>query len=55
MGFGDVVQFTRFLTTISKDGGRIVVLVPKRLTSLVASYPAVDEVLARGPSGTPYG
>jgi hypothetical protein len=47
-GYGDVIQFARFLAMIPKDGGRILVHVPGRVAALVASCPGVDEVLGDG-------
>ncbi|HEY6140095.1 MAG TPA: tetratricopeptide repeat protein [Thermoanaerobaculia bacterium] len=44
-GFGDVLQFVRFVDRIEKNGGRIVLHAPKKLARLLATCRGVDEVV----------
>jgi tetratricopeptide (TPR) repeat protein len=47
-GFGDVIQFVRFVSRIEKNGGRIVLHAPKKLARLVATCSGVDGVVGDG-------
>ncbi|WP_082885257.1 tetratricopeptide repeat protein [Bradyrhizobium stylosanthis] len=46
-GFGDVLQFSRFVP-IAASRGRIVLEVPRPLLGLLAQLPGVDQIVARG-------
>lgn len=50
-GAGDCIQFMRFVPALAARGAAVVVAVPRRLVSLVASLPGVAEVsvLGEGP------
>jgi hypothetical protein len=47
-GFGDTVQFLRFLPMLRKEGARVVLAVPAPLIRLVEASSLVDEVLHFG-------
>jgi hypothetical protein len=47
-GFGDVLQFVRFVSRIPKDGGRIVLQAPRKLSRLLATCEGVDQVVVDG-------
>ena len=47
-GFGDVLQFARFIRRIPKDGGRVVLHAPKRLARLLAACDGVDQTVIDG-------
>lgn len=44
-GFGDMLQFVRFVPRIPKDGGRIVLHAPQKLRALLATCEGVDQVV----------
>lgn len=47
-GFGDTIQFLRFVPEVSKRGGRVVLDVPEALRTLVQTITGVEDVLASG-------
>ncbi len=46
-GFGDTIQFARFVPHVKKRGGRIVVQVPSQLVLLLKRVEGADEVLPK--------
>jgi len=48
-GYGDCIQFARYLPLLSRYGGRILFECPDRsMESLFFSYPGIDEIVVRG-------
>ncbi len=47
-GFGDVLQFLRFVPAVARLGGRVVLEVPEGLQGLAARIPGVASVSVRG-------
>ena len=50
MGFGDTLQFVRFVPLVAARGGRVVLEVQPELHRLLSGYPATDAVIPRGAS-----
>jgi Tfp pilus assembly protein PilF len=48
MGFGDTLQFIRFVPSVAARGGRVVLEVQPELHRLLSGYPATDAVMPRG-------
>lgn len=53
-GFGDTLQFCRYLPLVKQLGGRIIFMVPVELKTLLASLSGVDILLAKGEAVPPY-
>ncbi len=49
-GFGDNLQFLRYLPLVKKSGGRVLFEVPKLLAPLIKDYPGIDQLLNFNPS-----
>jgi tetratricopeptide (TPR) repeat protein len=47
-GFGDTIQFVRYLPMVAKHGGRIILDCQKELVRLLRKAPAVDTIIATG-------
>jgi hypothetical protein len=47
-GLGDTLQFIRYAADVKERGGRVIVTCPQALTSLVATCPGTDQVIAQG-------
>jgi tetratricopeptide (TPR) repeat protein len=47
-GFGDVIQFARYLPQVAQRGARVIAEVPPELQSLVSTMKNIDRVVARG-------
>jgi tetratricopeptide (TPR) repeat protein len=47
-GFGDIIQFTRYVPLVARRGGRILLEAPTELHRLLASIEGVEQVLATG-------
>lgn len=47
-GFGDLLQFTRYLPHLAAVGARIVMTVPQPMTRLLSSLEAVEQVIPHG-------
>ncbi len=47
-GFGDALQFVRYVPAVAKRGGRVVLEVPKPLVRLARTVAGVSQVVARG-------
>ena len=47
-GYGDTLQFCRYVTLLSARGAHVVLEVPRPLVNLMASLEGVDRVVARG-------
>ncbi len=45
-GFGDSIQFIRFIELLSKDGAKIIIMSPKELISLLKEQKNVDQVIS---------
>jgi hypothetical protein len=52
MGFGDTLQYVRFVSLVAARGGRIVLEIQPELCHLLSGYPDTDLVVARG-AGVP--
>ena len=46
-GYGDTIQFARFLPRLKALGGQVVFLVPEALAALFTDFPSVDEIIIR--------
>ena len=46
-GYGDTIQFARFLPRLKALGGRVVFLVPEALAPLFTDFPSVDAMIIR--------
>lgn len=53
-GFGDSLQFARFLPLVAEHGGRVVVECPAPLKGLLEEVKGVDEVVASGSNLPPF-
>ncbi len=53
-GYGDALQFLRFVPDIASGGGRVVLEVMDGLQGLASRLPGVDEVVVRGASTPPF-
>ncbi|HKR64410.1 MAG TPA: tetratricopeptide repeat protein [Thermoanaerobaculia bacterium] len=47
-GYGDIIQFARFLSRIPKDGGRVIVHTLPKLARLMGTVEGVDQVVTDG-------
>ena len=47
-GYGDILQFVRFVSLIPKERGRILLHAQKRLASLLATCPGIDQIVVDG-------
>jgi tetratricopeptide (TPR) repeat protein len=47
-GFGDTIQFVRYLPMVARLGGRIVLDCPKELVRLLRQVPSVQSIIATG-------
>lgn len=47
-GFGDTIQFVRFLPEVASRGGRIILECQPELLRLLRTFPSVAQVIARG-------
>lgn len=47
-GFGDSIQFSRFLARIPKENGRIVLQCERELQNLFATIPQIDQLVEKG-------
>jgi tetratricopeptide (TPR) repeat protein len=47
-GFGDLVQFTRFLPPLKAQGAKVIVESPPELLALYASAPYIDQLIEKG-------
>jgi Flp pilus assembly protein TadD len=47
-GFGDTLQFARFVTSIAGMGGTVLFETPRELTKLVETLPSISQSFARG-------
>jgi tetratricopeptide (TPR) repeat protein len=47
-GFGDTIQFARFVENLVEQGGEVIIECPPALTNLMKSTSGVSQVLARG-------
>ena len=47
-GFGDTLQFIRYVPAVVARGGRVVVEAQAALKTLLATMPGIDQVIARG-------
>lgn len=47
-GFGDTLQFVRYIPRVAEHGGRVVLEVPKQLVRLVRTIAGADQVIAAG-------
>ena len=52
-GFGDAIQFVRYLPLVARRGGRVVLECQPALTDLFSALPGVDSVVAQSESGAP--
>ncbi|MGD0540276.1 MAG: tetratricopeptide repeat-containing glycosyltransferase family protein [Tepidisphaeraceae bacterium] len=48
-GMGDAIQFVRYVPLVVARGGRVVMVGPMELFTLLRSFPGVEEVVAPGP------
>jgi tetratricopeptide (TPR) repeat protein len=53
-GFGDTLQFVRYMSAIAAHGGRVVLEVPRPLIRLVRAVEGVSEMVAAGDSLPPF-
>src|SRR5207248_1410464 len=53
-GLGDTLQFVRYAALVKERGGKVVVLCPKALNRILASCPAVDQVVGEGATLPPF-
>jgi Flp pilus assembly protein TadD len=53
-GYGDVIQYCRYVPLLRRRGARVVVEVPKPLQSLIRSLDGVDEFTMPSTPGPPY-
>jgi tetratricopeptide (TPR) repeat protein len=53
-GFGDAIQFVRFLPLVAQQGGRVVVECPEPLKGLIEGVKGVCEVVASGQELPPF-
>ncbi|HEY9647172.1 MAG TPA: tetratricopeptide repeat protein, partial [Chroococcidiopsis sp.] len=53
-GFGDTVQFVRYLPLVAQRGGRIVLECQKELVTLLQALPDVEQVIAKGEPLPPF-
>ncbi len=49
-GFGDNIQFLRYLPLVKRFGGRILFEVPELLAPLIKDYPGIDQLLTYNPA-----
>jgi tetratricopeptide (TPR) repeat protein len=47
-GFGDTLQFVRYVPLVAEAGGRVILEVPSALYSLLREYPGVTQCIRRG-------
>lgn len=47
-GFGDTLQFGRYVPRVAEAGGRVVLEVPREVARLYAGFPGVAEVVVQG-------
>ncbi|WP_243301276.1 hypothetical protein [Geothrix oryzisoli] len=47
-GFGDVLQFVRFIPMVKARGGRVLLLAQRELAGVVGTCPGVDQVIPQG-------
>jgi tetratricopeptide (TPR) repeat protein len=47
-GFGDTIQFVRYLPMVARRGGRVILDCPKELVRLLRKAPGVDSIIATG-------
>jgi Flp pilus assembly protein TadD len=47
-GMAEAIQFARFMPTLHAYAGRVVLVVPRPLVSLLASAPGIDQIVAAG-------
>jgi tetratricopeptide (TPR) repeat protein len=45
-GFGDVIQFVRYVPMVAARGGRVILAVPPEIFPLVKDYPGAERVIA---------
>ncbi len=47
-GYGDTIQFCRYVTLVAKRGARVILEVPDVLHSLLSKLPGVEQIIVRG-------
>ena len=47
-GFGDTLQFCRYVPSVAEQAGRVILEVPKPLCKLMSTLPCAAEIVARG-------
>ncbi len=47
-GFGDTLQFVRYIPMVAERGGRVVIEVPQPLVRLIHNVPGITEIIAAG-------
>ena len=52
-GFGDTLQFIRYLPMVQARGGTVLLEVPASLRSLLKGIPGADEIMELSPAGPP--
>ena len=53
-GFGDTIQFSRYVPLVKSRGGRVIVESQKSLVSLLSSWPEIEQVVAQGEPLPPF-
>ena len=47
-GYGDTIQFCRYVTLVAKRGARVILEVPDVLHSLLSELPGIEQIIVRG-------
>ncbi len=47
-GYGDTIQFCRYVTLVAKRGARVILEVPDALHTLLSKLPGVEQIIVRG-------